>query len=210
MASLMRYSRNIGPSAARPSPLREKGVRPAALELDVTEHTIAPFEFAEQNGAPVTELRHETTELVSRVRHCDGICIVRQLISGEEFRRLALDDVRVQPKLLCQRSIEDDQLRVRDGRRLDAGVEPGSQRGIAMDEIYSHGGYGMRSNLRSRVQLTSAAAVPSRRTAGVSNQSGWRSLSRRKPGSANRLSVRRARRAEALDFHSPGRGRVVG
>ena len=75
-----------------------------ALELDVAEHAVAPFAFSEQNGAPVTELRHEAAELMSRVGHRDGICIVRQLISGEECRRLALDDVRVQSKLLGQRS----------------------------------------------------------------------------------------------------------
>ena len=59
IASLTMYSRRTGPSAARPSPRRENGVGPDALELDVAAHAVAIDHLAEKDGTAVTELRHE-------------------------------------------------------------------------------------------------------------------------------------------------------
>ena len=85
IASLTMYSRSTGPSAARPSPRRENGVGPRALELDVAADAVGVDHFAEQDGAAVAELRHEMTELVAGIGHRDRVGAVGQPLAGEDF-----------------------------------------------------------------------------------------------------------------------------
>ena len=67
IASPMRYSRSIGPTAALPSPPRENGVRPEPFSCDVAPPAVPVDHLAEQERAPVAELRHEAAELVAGV-----------------------------------------------------------------------------------------------------------------------------------------------
>jgi hypothetical protein len=80
----MRYSRSIGPSAARPSPSRSgaRETRQArTFELHVTKLAAASSELAEKDGASIAQLRHETAKLMPGVGHCDRIRILGQSIS---------------------------------------------------------------------------------------------------------------------------------
>ena len=83
IASLMMYSRSIGPSAARPSPRRENRVCPGPFQLDVD--AIAGWRdlLAEQDRAAVAE-RGEVAELVAGVRLRDRPRAFGQGIAGED------------------------------------------------------------------------------------------------------------------------------
>ncbi len=70
MASLMMYSRSIGPRAARPSPPRENRVRPAPLNSMSTTASL-PVSPRQQDGAAIAE-SGEAAELVPGVRRARG------------------------------------------------------------------------------------------------------------------------------------------
>ena len=70
IASLMMYSRSMGPSAARPSPRRENRVGPS-LSTDVEAIARRRDLLAEENRAAVAE-GGEVAELVTGVRLRDG------------------------------------------------------------------------------------------------------------------------------------------
>ena len=55
MASLMTYSRSIGPTAARPSPPRENGVRPGSLQVQVAQPSRTVDQLPEEQRASVAE-----------------------------------------------------------------------------------------------------------------------------------------------------------
>ena len=84
IASLMTYSRSIGPTAARPSPPRANGVRPEPLRCRSRTAPVGVDELAEQQRAPVAEPRDEAAELVAGVglRHRRGA--VRDEVAGQE------------------------------------------------------------------------------------------------------------------------------
>ena len=77
MASLTKYSRSTGPSAARPSPLREYGVRPEPFSWMSRRAPKRSMHLAEKNGAPVAELRHELAELMAGIGHGDRVGTAR-------------------------------------------------------------------------------------------------------------------------------------
>ena len=52
-----------------------------ALELDVAPHAVASHPLSEQNGATITELRHEAAELMTRVGQSDRVGIIGRLIA---------------------------------------------------------------------------------------------------------------------------------
>ncbi len=54
-----------------------EGCKAGALELNVAKHAVAAFDLAKKNGAPVAQSRHESTELVPGVGHCDRVRVVR-------------------------------------------------------------------------------------------------------------------------------------
>ncbi len=84
MASLMTYSRSIGPRAARPSPPREPRP-PRPLQLDVDEPAGRRAVFAQQDGTAVAEHR-EAAELVPGVRLGDRPGPARQDLAREQGR----------------------------------------------------------------------------------------------------------------------------
>src|SRR6185437_3750139 len=69
------------------APARERG-RPRALELDIAAHTVGVDDLAEQDGAAVTELRHEMTELMAGIGHRDRIGAFREPFAGKDFSSL--------------------------------------------------------------------------------------------------------------------------
>jgi hypothetical protein len=111
-----------------------KGRQASALELQVVEDSIATSAFAKEDRTAIAQLRHEATELVSRVGHSDRVCILRQLVSGKQRRRILFHHVGVQPQLLRQTSIEDHHVRIGDGRRDHAAVELRRQTRVAVCE----------------------------------------------------------------------------
>ena len=105
IASLTMYSRSTGPSAARPSPRRENGVGPGALELDVAADAVRVDDFAEQDGAAVAELRHEMPELVAGIGHRDRVGALGDALAGEDLGAFrAREQVRIEPELDSQRA----------------------------------------------------------------------------------------------------------
>ncbi len=116
IASLTTYSRSTGPSAARPSPPRENGVGPDALELDVAAHAVAVDHFAKQDGAAVAELRHEMAELMPGIGHRDRLGAVRNPVAGEHLHALrAGKPSGIEPELQRELPVQPHQSRGRDG-----------------------------------------------------------------------------------------------
>ena len=52
-----------------------------ALELDVAPHAVASHPLTEQDGATITELRHEAAKLMTRVGQSDRVGIIGRLIA---------------------------------------------------------------------------------------------------------------------------------
>ena len=121
IASLTMYSRSTGPSAARPSPRRENGVGPGALELDVAAHAVAVDDLAEQDGAAVAELRHEVAELVAGIGKRDRLDAMGDAVAREDLHALgARQRLGIEAELAGERGVELDQARRGDRRRREA------------------------------------------------------------------------------------------
>jgi len=102
--------------------------------LYVAQNTVAPHEFTEEDGATITQRWHEAAELVPCVGHCDAVGILGKMIARKHDGRLALDDARLQAYFFGQASVENNELRLRDGYRSDLPVEAAGQRGISVLE----------------------------------------------------------------------------
>ena len=101
------YSRSTGPIAARPSPPRENGVRPVALQLNVVPNTIAADNLAQQIGPPIPKLRHKVAKLVPGVRHRQRLRTLRHTVPGEHLNAfLARQSVGVQTQQIGQLAID--------------------------------------------------------------------------------------------------------
>ena len=67
---------------------------PRALELDVASLAVLADDLAEQDRAPVAELRHEAAELVPGVRERDRLRALGQRVAGEHLRALGRSELR--------------------------------------------------------------------------------------------------------------------
>ena len=65
IASLTRYSRNIGPTTARPSPFAGKRRVPGALEVDILKAAVGAGELAEQERPAVAQSGGSPAKLVA-------------------------------------------------------------------------------------------------------------------------------------------------
>ncbi len=142
MASLTMYSRSTGPSAARPSPRREKGVGPRALELDVAADAVLVDHLAQQDGAAIAELRHEMAELVAGIGHRDRVGAVGDAFSGKDLGALrGRQQVRIEAEMEGERPVQLDQPGGGHRGRRHPGKEVGRQRriGILEGEMDRHG-----------------------------------------------------------------------
>ena len=110
IASLMTYSRSIGPTAAMPSPPRENGVRTRALQVQVATGAVRVDELAEQQRPTVAEPRAEPAELVTGVRlgHRGGA--VGHDVAEQEAQAVgASQPADVEAQLAGQRLVEREQ-----------------------------------------------------------------------------------------------------
>ena len=135
IASLTRYSRSTGPSAARPSPPRENGVRSGALELDVAPLSVLADDLAQQDGATVAELRDEAAELVAGVGERERLRAGRDLVADQQRGAGTGGELlRAGAEQLCQRLVDPHDARVADLRGRDASVEAVRQTRVAVVE----------------------------------------------------------------------------
>ena len=59
---------------------------PRALELDVAPLAVRADDLAQQDRAPVAELRHEVAELMARVRERDGLGAIEHGVACQHVR----------------------------------------------------------------------------------------------------------------------------
>jgi hypothetical protein len=118
IASPISTSRSIGPTAALPSPPREKRRPAGALQGDVAAPAGAIDHLAEQHRPAVAELRREAAELMAGIRLGDRLGAFGNGVAGEESSAgLARQDGGVETELLGQRRVEEQRLRRRCGLR---------------------------------------------------------------------------------------------
>ena len=123
MASLMMYSRSIGPRAARPSPRREKRVRPLPFSWMSTRPPRRSDLFPEQDRPTVPE-RREGAELVPGIRLGDRLGAVRQDVAREDRGALAIaQGLGVEAESGGEWAVENDEPRLADRSRRHARVE---------------------------------------------------------------------------------------
>ena len=113
IASLMTYSRSIGPTAAKPSPPRENGVRPEPLRCRSRSPAGAVDQLAEQQRAAVAEAGGVAAELVAGVGLRDRGRALGHDGAGEQPDALgAAQPVGVEAELGGQGLVEDEQSRL--------------------------------------------------------------------------------------------------
>ena len=89
----------------------ERG-RARALELDVAALPVTVDDLAEQNGAPVAELRHEVAELVPGVSRRDRLGAFRDAVPREHPHPSGSGEpIRVHAEVRRQRVVQADQAR---------------------------------------------------------------------------------------------------
>ena len=139
MASLTRYSRSTGPSAARPSPPRENGVRPAPLSWMSRRRPSPIYNLAQQDCAAIAELRHEVPELMSGIGLRDGLRSGGYLAAGEHIKaRRAFEPLPFDAKLVGELLVDLNQGRRGALQRTDGRKETLGQPGVAVLEWDGH------------------------------------------------------------------------
>ena len=140
IASLTRYSRSTGPSAARPSPRRENGVGPEPLSWMSRRTPRDVDDLAQQDRAAVAELRHEVAELVAGIGQRDRLGALGQPVAGEDLDALGRRQrVRVEAELRGERPVELGSAAAPRRASAQPGVEPIGQAGVAVVERPARG-----------------------------------------------------------------------
>ena len=133
MASLMMYSRRTGPSAARPSPLRENGVGPEPLSWMSRRTPSTIDDLAKQKGAAVTQLRDEGAELVAGIGHGQRFAELGHGVAGKDGDTLRRGKPGgIEPELSCERLVQPDEAGRSDGGRRQTRKEPLRQPRVAV------------------------------------------------------------------------------
>jgi len=87
--------------------------------LNVAAHAGAIHCLSQQNGAAVAKLRHEVTELMSRIGHRDRLQTRRDNIPGKPLcQHLGILVVTIESQLQAERMIESQQTRLCDRRGI--------------------------------------------------------------------------------------------
>ncbi len=90
-------------SAIAPARIRR---RAGALELNVTADAVGVDNLAEQDGAAVTELRHEMTELVAGIGHRNRVGAVGDTLARQDFGALGgAEPVGIEAEMDRQRPV---------------------------------------------------------------------------------------------------------
>ena len=130
IASLTTYSRSIGPTAAKPSPPRENGVRPEPLRW--RSRVPSRGQLAQQQRAAVAEAGGVAAELVAGVGLGDRRRPLRDDRAGEEADALVgAQPGRVEAEVGRQRLVDHEQPRLRRLRGLPRQGEVGELGGVA-------------------------------------------------------------------------------
>ncbi len=135
IASLTMNSRSTGPSAARPVAVARERRRTGALELNVVANAVVRAQFAQQDRAAVTQLRHPIAELMTRVGHSERLGALGHAVAGQYLDALRrFEPGRIEAQSLRERPVDPDQARARDRRRRQPGVEAFRQPRISIVE----------------------------------------------------------------------------
>ena len=89
-----------------------KRSRTRTLQLNVAADAVGIDHLAKQDGAPITQLGHEMTELVAGIGHRNRVGAVGKLFSRKDLNSLrAGEPIRVKPQMQRQRPVQLDQPR---------------------------------------------------------------------------------------------------
>jgi len=98
-----------------------EGRPPGPLELDVVPQAVPPDDLAEQDRAPVPELRYEVAELVPSIGERDWRRPFRYAIPGQDFDALGASQLLgVEPKVHGEVGIQTHQTWRRHRHRIKA------------------------------------------------------------------------------------------
>ena len=101
-----------------------KGSGTRAFELNVATTSVAVDHLAQEQRPPVAKLGNEAPELVAGVRLGERHRTFGCLIAGKDPRAfLGIESIGIQPQFFSQLTVELNQTRPRDLRRLPAHVE---------------------------------------------------------------------------------------
>jgi len=117
MASLHENSRRLLRSTARPSPMRENGVQPSALELQ-----LQACQFPQQYRAAIAQLPRPHAELVAAVDAGNGLSAWGYVVAGHGLQPgIRFAPIRWQPQLGGNGLAACHPIRRRQRRRLHTG-----------------------------------------------------------------------------------------
>ena len=117
-----------------------EGRAAGAFELDVAPRAIPPHHFAEQDGAPVAQLRHELAELVPGIGERDRRRPLGHNIAGQDFHPFGAGQRRgVESELFGQGGIHPDQPGCGHRRRVELRIQAFRQAGVAVVEAKADG-----------------------------------------------------------------------
>lgn len=120
---------------ARPSPNREKAVRPAPLQVQVPLLTAVVPDLAEEDRPAVPELRHPRPELVPRIPHGYRVAAGERAVAGEVFNELLAGRLRrIEVEESGRVRVEADEVRGRHRGRADPLVEGVREPGVGVVE----------------------------------------------------------------------------
>ena len=119
IAELITYSRNIGPTVARPSPPRAKGVRPEPFRCRSRRRPDAVDDLTEEQGATIAELGRIAPELMAGVGHGDRFGAGRNDVADEHPDALGRSELGLaRAEFGGQVGVEGEQFRRRRLGRL--------------------------------------------------------------------------------------------
>jgi hypothetical protein len=113
-----------------------EGSAAGAFELDITALAVKIDDFAEEEGAAVTELGHEVAELVAGVGLGEGLGAVGKGVAGEEGGVIGVvEGFGVETEGAGEGVIEEDEAGGADGDEFPALMEEGGELGVRMVEV---------------------------------------------------------------------------
>lgn len=122
--------------------------RPRALQLNVPAHAVFVAHFTQQDRAAVAKLRHPIAELVTRIRHCQGLGARRQAVAAQHGDAVfGREKVDIEIELAGKLRVELYELRPGDSGRREPREKPLGQPRIAIVEgkWSAHGLRGLRA-----------------------------------------------------------------